>query len=139
MRRGIRNTAALILLTPLLTFAQTPEGSLDAPTVFSDTAGYNFSKYLSALVQRVRTNWYSVMPEAARKGEKGRVVVTFTIARNNGQVQDLRVTDKSGVRPLEHAAVLAIQMSNPFEALPGDFKGDRLTLGIPFLYNLQPR
>jgi TonB family protein len=138
MRRGIRNTAALILLTPLLTFAQTPEASLDAPTVFSDTAGYNFSKYLSALLMQVRKNWYSVMPEAARKGEKGRVVVTFTIARN-GQVQDLHVTDKSGVQPLERAAVLAIQMSNPFEALPADFKGDRLTLGIPFLYNLPPR
>ena len=105
----------LILLTSLLTFAQTPEASIDAPTVFSDTAGYNFSKYLNALLQRVRTNWYAVMPEAARKGEKGRVVVTFTIVRT-GQVQDLRVTDKSGVQPLERAAVAAIQDVEPLRS-----------------------
>jgi TonB family protein len=134
----MRNTVALILVTSLLTFAQATEASIDQATIYSDTAGYNFSQYLNALVVRVRKNWYSVMPEAARKGEKGKVVVAFTIARN-GQVQDLRVVEKSGVQALERGAVAAIQNSSPFEALPAEFKGDRLTLGMPFLYNMSPR
>jgi len=65
----------IILLTlPFLTAAQDQSASLDG-AILSDTGGYDMSKYVNAALQRVRNNWYAVMPEAARKGEKGKVTV----------------------------------------------------------------
>jgi hypothetical protein len=65
--------ALIILLTlPFLTAAQDQSASLDG-AILSDTGGYDMSKYVTAALQRVRNNWYAVMPEAARKGEKGKV------------------------------------------------------------------
>ena len=128
--------ALIFLLTlPFLTAAQDQSASLDG-TILSDTGGYDMSKYVNAALQRVRNNWYAVMPEMARKGEKGRVSVVFTIVRD-GKVQDLRVVESSGVDPLDKGAISAVQLSVPFAALPSDFKPDRIVLRIPFLYNMQ--
>jgi len=128
----------IILLTlPFLTAAQDQSASLDG-AILSDTGGYDMSKYVTAALQRVRNNWYAVMPEAARKGEKGKVTVVFTVGRD-GKVQELRVVESSGVDPLDKGALSAVQLSNPFAALPSDFKQDRIVLRIPFLYNMQQR
>jgi TonB family protein len=91
---------------------------------------------MTAVITRVRYNWYSLMPEIARKGEKGRVVVTFTIVRD-GKVQDLQVRLSSGNNALDRAASGAIVASSPFPALATDFKGEQLVLEIPFLYNIK--
>jgi TonB family protein len=107
---------------------------IDIPTILSDTQGYDFGPYLNSLMTRVRQNWYAVIPEIAIKGLKGRVVVIFTIVRD-GKVQDLRLIP-SGNQDLDRAATKAIEASNPFAALPPNFKGDRIVLQLSFLYNL---
>jgi TonB family protein len=91
---------------------------------------------LARLRHRVRQNWYSLMPQIARKGEKGRVVVTFTIVRN-GTVQDPRVRLSSGNDVLDRAAFGAVTSSSPFAALPADFKGEQIVLQLSFSYNLK--
>ena len=77
------------------------------------------------------------MPEVARKGEVGRVVVTFDIVRD-GKADNARIVQGSGIQVLDRGALSAIQLSSPFAALPVDFKGDRLILRLTFQYNLRP-
>lgn len=121
-----------------------PAGPTPAPTFFSmepailsDTQGYDFGRYLNAVIAKVRQSWYAVMPEVARKGEVGRAVVVFDIVRD-GKADNSRLVQGSGNQVLDRGALSAIQLSSPFAALPVDFKGDRLVLRLTFQYNLRP-
>src|SRR5688572_5227808 len=107
--------------------------ALDAQ-VLSDTQGYDLAPYINDLYRRIRLNWYAVMPQAAIQGASGTVGIVFTITRT-GTVSDLRLAPASGNTPLDRGATAAIETAAPFPALPADFKGDRLTLRILFLYN----
>jgi TonB family protein len=126
--------ATVLFVVSLKVHAQ--DSSTGLPTILSDPYGYDFAPYLNGMMMRIRTNWYALMPEIARNGEKGRVIVGFTIVRS-GEVKDLRVFASSRNDALDRAAVAAISSSNPLPALPAGFKGEQLVLQIPFLYNLK--
>jgi len=98
--------------------------------------GIDFGPYLNGLLNRLRSNWYSVMPEMARLGQKGRVDIVFTVGRD-GTVKDLQVVANSGYEALDKGALSAIQLSNPFQRLPAEYETD-LKLRIAFLYNIEP-
>jgi TonB family protein len=91
---------------------------------------------MNQVVNRVRYNWYSLIPEIARLGTKGRVVITFTIT-HNGTVEDVQLRANSGRDPLDRAALGSITASNPFAKLPAGFDGDHLVLQFTFLYNIR--
>ena len=113
-----------------------PNFSTDEPTILSDTRGYDFGPYMNQVINRVRINWYSLIPEMARLGQlRGRTVVTFTI-RKDGGVVDLNLVANSGAVSLDRAAAAAIQTSNPFPRLPDDFDDDHIVLQFSFLYNM---
>ncbi len=113
-----------------------PNFSTEDPTILSDTRGYDFGPYMNQVVNRVRVNWYSSIPEIARLGKKGRVVFIFTITKN-GTVENLRLVANSGTVALDRAAEGAITLSNPFAKLPAGFDGDQLVLQFTFLYNIR--
>ena len=98
--------------------------------------GIDFGPYLNQLLTRLRANWYSVMPEIARLGQRGRVDIVFTVTRL-GIVKDLQVVANSGHDALDKGALSAIQLSNPFQQLPAEYETD-LKLRIAFLYNMNP-
>ena len=126
--------ATVLFVVSLQVHAQ--DSSTGLPTILSDTYGYDFGPYLNGVILRVRTNWYNLMPEIARNGQKGRVIVGFIIARS-GELKDLRVLASSGNVVLDRAAIAAISSSDPLPALPTAFKGEQLVLELPFLYNLK--
>jgi TonB family protein len=77
------------------------------------------------------------MPQSAMMGEKGMVATTFQINRDGSVPPPDPLLDRtSGKGPLDNAAMSAIHASNPFEPLPGEFKGPYIRLRIYFLYNL---
>jgi len=115
-----------------------PNFSTEAPTILSDTRGVDFGPYLARVVHAVRQNWYAVIPESARLGEKGRVGVVFEILKD-GSVPQLRLVASSGSDPLDRAAVNSIHASIPFPPLPQEFTGEHLVLQFIFLYNLAPQ
>ncbi len=115
-----------------------PNFSTEAPIILSDTRGVDFGPYLARVVYAVRRNWYSVIPESARLGEKGRVGVVFEIIRD-GSVPQLRLVASSGADPLDRAAIAGIRASVPFPPLPQDFTGNHLVLQFLFLYNILPQ
>lgn len=105
--------------------------------ILTNTQGVDFAPYLQRIVEVVRRNWYSVMPEVARMGRKGRVVVIFNI-NQNGSVPGLNLAGQSGTHSLDQAALAAISASNPFPPLPSQFHGPFITLQFSFFYNLNP-
>jgi TonB family protein len=107
------------------------------PQVLSDPQGFDFSGYLRVAISRIRNNWFAAMPEAARNGGKGRVDISFSIARD-GSVQDQRLLVSSRNNDLDIGALSAIQLSTPLARLPPEFKGERLVLRFTFSYNLTP-
>src|SRR5262245_28632275 len=112
-------------------------GMSGAYQILTPTEGVDFSDYMARVLARVRLNWYAVMPESAQLGDRGRVVLEFSI-RRDGSVpnDDPQRLIGSGKEPLDRAAVSAIRSSNPFDHLPPAFSGPEIRLRFIFLYNL---
>ena len=111
----------------------TPGSSLN---MLSDPMGVDFKPYLIEVLARVRKNWLAVIPENARLGNRGVVLLQFIIDRN-GQVPKLVIAMPSGTESLNLAAVAGIQASIPFPPLPKDFKGKEVRLQFSFKYNVK--
>ncbi len=109
--------------------------STEGPVILSDTKGVDFGPYLARILITVRRNWYAVIPEAARLGQKGRVAIVFEILKD-GSVPQLRLVGSSGIDPLDRAALASIRASIPFPPLPPEFTGRHLVLQFNFLYNM---
>jgi TonB family protein len=103
--------------------------------LLSDPQGVDFKPYLIRVLASVRRNWFAVIPESVKYGQRGRVVIQFAIARQ-GNVPKLVISLPSGTDALDRAAVAGISASNPFPPLPPDFKGDTIRLQLSFLYNM---
>ena len=112
-------------------------GMSGAYQILTPTEGVDFSDYMARVLASVRRNWYAVMPESAQLGDRGRVVLEFSI-RRDGSVpnEDPQRLLGSGKEPLDRAAVSAIRSSNPFDHLPPAFSGPEIRLRFIFLYNL---
>lgn len=106
-------------------------------SILTPTEGVDFSDYMQRVLASVRRNWYAVMPQSAMLGDRGRVVLEFSI-RKDGSVpnDDPQRAMTSGKEPLDRAAISAIRSSNPFEPLPPAFSGPEIRLRFIFLYNL---
>ena len=102
--------------------------------LLSDPMGADFRPYLLQILQTVRRNWFAVMPESAKLGRRGTVLLQFAIAKD-GTVTKVVVATTSNVDPLDRAAVASISMSNPFAPLPVEFRGNVVRLQLTFAYN----
>ena len=102
----------------------------------SDPMGVDFRPYLIRVLSAVKRNWLAVVPESARLGRRGKVVIQFAISKE-GTVPKLVIAVPSGAEALDRAAVAGISASNPFPPLPAEFRGSVIRLQLNFLYNLQ--
>ena len=103
----------------------------------SDPMGVDFRPYLIRVLASVRRNWYAVIPESARLGRTGKVIIQFAIAKD-GNVPKLVIAVPSGADPLDRAAVAGISASNPFPPLPSEFRGNQIRLQLAFDYKMSP-
>lgn len=106
--------------------------------LLSDPMGVDFKPYLIRVLAAVRRNWMAVVPESARMGRRGKVVLQFAISRN-GAVPKLVIVTPSGTEALDRAAVAGVSASNPFPPLPNEFRGDQIRLQLAFFYNVPSR
>ena len=107
-----------------------------AVELLSDPMGVDFWPYLVKVLTAVRRNWFAVIPESARLGRQGRVVIQFAINRS-GNVPKLVIATPSGTEALDRAAVAGVSASNPFPPLPPDYKGQEVRLQFVFKYNVR--
>jgi TonB family protein len=104
----------------------------------SDAQGVDFKPYLIQVLAAVRRNWLAIIPESARLGRRGRVMLEFIIDRN-GAVPKLVISSPSGTEAYDRAAVAGVSASYPFPPLPAGYKGDQIRLQMAFTYNGQFR
>ncbi len=103
--------------------------------LLSDPQGVDFKPYLIRVLAAVRRNWFAVIPESAKLGQRGRVIIQFAISKE-GRVPRLVISYPSGTESFDRAAVAGISASNPFPPLPAEFKGEQIRLQLSFLYNM---
>lgn len=109
-----------------------PSGTVE---LLSDPMGVDFRPYLIRILSTVKRNWLAVIPESAKMGRRGKVVIQFSVSRD-GNVPKLIIAMPSGAEPLDRAAVAGISASNPFPPLPTEFRGEQIRLQFSFLYNM---
>lgn len=107
-----------------------------AVELLSDPQGVDFWPYMVKVLAAVRRNWFAVIPESARLGRQGRVVVQFAINKD-GTVPKLVIASPSGADALDRAAVAGVSASNPFPPLPAEFRGSQVRLQFVFRYNVR--
>jgi len=119
-----------------------PDGASEATSLrqmqlLSDPQGVDFKPYLLQVLSKVRRNWMAIVPDSARMGRRGLVLIQFSIDRSGG-VPKLVIASTSGITAFDRAAVAGISASNPFPPLPTAYKGDQIRLQMAFSYNLPP-
>jgi len=108
-------------------------------SILSDTEGVDFTSYMNRLHDIVMRNWTAVLPESYYMGDKGIVVITFTIDRNGTiHINEPILERTSGKEALDRAVLAAIRTSVPFEPLPAQYKKPGLELRAVFFYNIPP-
>jgi len=118
--------------------APSPGRQASQVELLSDPMGVDFKPYLIRVLAAVRRNWFAVIPESARMGRRGRVVIQFSVNRA-GSVPKLVIATPSGTEAFDRAGVAGISASNPFPPLPSEFKGQQITLQLVFYYNVPSR
>jgi protein TonB len=94
--------------------------------------GAKYAWYVNVVRQKVSENWrrYEIDPTIP---SAPRVYVTFEIARN-GEPQNVRVEQSSGIPSLDISAVRALQRIDTFGPLPADYSGSRVSVEFWFEY-----
>ena len=101
--------------------------------ILNDTQGVDFRPYVKGMVRRVRDNWHKLVP-ATSESSKGKLAIEFAI-KKDGDIATMCLVATSGDVTLDRAAWGGITASNPFSALPSDFKGSYLAVRFRFSYN----
>lgn len=101
--------------------------------ILTDTQGVDFGPYLQDCLSKVRTNWYSLIPESDQL-KKGRLAIEFSVLKD-GRLANMKLASTAGDASLDRAAWGGITLSAPFPALPSAFNGPYLSLRVRFLYN----
>ncbi len=125
-------------ITPFSRQAPAPGRMASNLQLRSDNQGVDFKPYLIQVLTAVRRNWLSIIPESARLGRRGRVLIEFIIDRQ-GAVPKLVISSPSGTEAYDRAAVAGVSASYPFPPLPPGYKGDQIRLQMAFTYNGQFR
>jgi TonB family protein len=107
--------------------------------IITPTNGVDFANFAKHLVAAVKVKWIAKMPQSALMGDKGRVVVRFSIQKDGTLTsQPPIVEETSKNRELDSATVEAVRSAAPFDHLPDAFDGPSVELRLTFLYNLPP-
>ena len=94
--------------------------------------GSRYAWYVRVVQQKVSENWlkYEVDPSV---NNANRVYITFDIMRN-GQPENIRIEQSSGVPSLDQSAVRALQRIDTFGPLPNDYAANRVSVEFWFDY-----
>ena len=120
-------------------FAMGNAGTTQAGLAFDGAAGGDFgsrfSWYVTAVQQRVSSNWLQSTIDQ-NVSWAPRVVVTFDILRN-GTIANIQITQSSNNYSVDSSAMRAVQQSSPLMALPPAYGGSRVGVEFYFDYRRQ--
>jgi protein TonB len=103
--------------------------------LLSDPLNVDFKPYMLQVLNTVRQQWFAIIPQIARTGRQGIVVLQFSVNRT-GQVPKLVIANTSGTPAFDQAAVASVSASTPFPPLPSEYRGAEIRLQLAFTYNV---
>ncbi|MGQ9618011.1 MAG: energy transducer TonB [Candidatus Aminicenantia bacterium] len=92
--------------------------------------GFPFYYYIQILRDRVSSNWFKALVPPGVSGTY-RVVIFFRI-KKNGDVEELRIEESSGLEALDLSALRAVKFSIPFPPLPREYEEDYIGVHFQF-------
>ncbi|MCP5054596.1 MAG: TonB C-terminal domain-containing protein, partial [bacterium] len=93
---------------------------------------FPYAYYIEALKNKISSSWYNAL---VSPGSSGRHVATvyFRILRS-GQIRDLVLKQKSGIRTLDLSSLRAVENAAPFPPLPNQFTDRYLGVYFDFVW-----
>ncbi|MFB3828018.1 MAG: TonB family protein [Bryobacteraceae bacterium] len=128
-RNQMYSSAGQALVSPLVGQAGSGGVGIGSGTPF----GARLGNYALILKQTVARNW-NTSDIDPRIRTAPPVIVSFVLLRN-GQVRNVRVTQRSGNGLLDMSAQRAIFDSAPFPPIPSDYEGNEATIEFWFYLN----
>ena len=97
--------------------------------------GQQYAWYVAAMRARISANWLlaTISPNIA---SAPRVYLTFQILRD-GTVNNVQITQSSGIPEVDRSAFRAILASNPLPALPPGYSGGSVNVQFYFDFHRQ--
>jgi TonB family protein len=89
------------------------------------------SWYIRQVEQRVGQNW--LQTSLGNLNQRVEAIATFVV-RANGQIVNIELEKRSGVRSVDLAVQRAIQATNPLPPLPLEFRGRSVRFQAVFEY-----
>jgi TonB family protein len=101
----------------------------------SNSFGQRYGWYVAAMRTRISANWLlsTISPSIA---SAPRVYLTFEILRD-GTINNVQITQSSGIPEVDRSALRAILASNPLPALPPDYSGGSINVQFYFDFHRQ--
>ncbi len=101
--------------------------------VTGEDFGEGFSWYVTAVKQRISSNWLQSKIDANLQWAQ-RVIVSFDILRN-GTVTNIQITQSSNNYSVDASAMRAVRQASPMMPLPAAYGGSRV--GVEFYFDYQ--
>lgn len=92
--------------------------------------GFPYYYYIQILRDKVSSNWLKALVSPGITGTY-KVVIFFKI-KKNGDVDEIKIEESSGLESLDLSAYRAVKLSIPFPPLPRDYEGDYLGVHFQF-------
>jgi TonB family protein len=114
--------------------AQDGRGGVEGEPVPLDTPDPKYKEYFELIREKIRRNW-GYPREAADRGMEGQLLIEFHIAKN-GQLEYIELRRTSGVGILDHYALNAIRLAQPFPPVPDALAKNVLPISGLFRYQI---
>jgi TonB family protein len=121
---------------PLDAYPQQLPGAGQQIAILTPTGNVNFNPFILKFSNQVKQKWIAAMPDVARQGARGRVVLVMEINKAGALSDGPLVESSSGTTSLDEAAVGAVRAASPFDHLPVKFEGPFIQIRMVFRYNL---
>ena len=109
-------------------------GTLELASVNLGDAKQSFNEFLKAVRDRIKQ--VQRFPPRVRNLDDGTTTtVRFTLFKD-GTIRNPEVTDSSGSKALDNAALAAVQNAVPYPAFPEGQEGNSLRLELPIVFEL---
>ena len=109
-------------------------GNLELASVNLGDAKQSFNEFLKAVRDRIKQ--VQRFPPRVRNLDDGTTTtVRFTLFKD-GTIRNPTVTDSSGSKALDSAAIAAVQNAVPYPAFPEGQEGNSLRLELPIIFEL---
>ena len=131
------NTSLVTKMDMGTSLAQTEfndSGNLELASVNLGDAKQSFNEFLKAVRDRIKQ--VQRFPPRVRNLDDGAsTTVRFTLFKD-GTIQNPTVTDSSGSKALDNAAIAAVQNAVPYPPFPEGQEGSNLRLELPIIFEL---